>query len=361
MRGCTRGCRFCQAGVIYRPVREKSVETLLEQARRLVENTGHAEIALVSLSTADYSQVERLVRTLLNEFAGRKVNISLPSLRVDAFSVDLAREVSRVRRAGLTFAPEAGTQRLRDVINKGVTGEDLLRAAESAFSAGWTAVKLYFMIGLPTETGTDVEGIAALARQVLETGRRAGVPPGRLTVTVSVSCFVPKPQTPFQWEPQDTVEKLKEKLARLKDLLKGKGLVFRWSDPQVSFLEGVLARGDRRLGPALEEAWRLGCRFDGWAEWFRFDLWQEAFARTGVDPAWYACRRYAPGERLPWDHIDAGVSKKYLLRELKRALAGEPTRDCREGNCSGCGLCVTLEIEPELAGGKKIAPVQDSI
>lgn len=361
MRGCTRGCRFCQAGMIYRPVREKSVETLLGQARQLVENTGYDEISLVSLSTADYSQVEKLVRKLLAEFAGRKVNISLPSLRVDAFSVDLAQEVSRVRRAGLTFAPEAGTQRLRDVINKGVTGEDLLRAVESAFAAGWSAVKLYFMIGLPTETRADVEGIAALAHQVLETGRRLGVPRGRLTVTVSVSCFVPKPHTPFQWEPMETMDILGEKQALLKSLLKTRGIVFRWHDPRMSFLEGVLARGDRRLGPALAEAWRLGCRFDGWSECFRFDLWQEAFARTGVDPAWYACRKYAYSDLLPWEHIDAGVSKKYLLREHQRALAGKPTVDCREGKCSGCGLCVALEIEPELAGGKKIAPVQGSV
>ncbi|MEW6423592.1 MAG: TIGR03960 family B12-binding radical SAM protein [Bacillota bacterium] len=361
MRGCTRGCRFCQAGVIYRPVREKSPEKLLAQARELVKHTGYDEISLVSLSTADYSRVEKLVRELLDEFASQKINISLPSLRVDAFSVDLAREVSRVRKAGLTFAPEAGTQRLRDVINKGVTEEDLLHAVESAFTAGWAAVKMYFMIGLPTETRADVEGIARLAHRVLETGRRLGVPRGRLAVTVSVSCFVPKPHTPFQWEAQDTLESLNEKQAVLKDLLRTRGIVFRWHDPEMSFLEAVLARGDRRLGAALEEAWRMGCRFDGWSESFRFALWREAFARTGVDPDWYAHRRYSYDDILPWEHIFAGVSKKYLVREHERALEGIPTPDCRGGRCSGCGLCVALEIEPELSGGKKIAQIQGSV
>ena len=361
MRGCTRGCRFCQAGVIYRPVREKNPETLLGQARELVKRTGYGEISLVSLSTADYSRVEELVRKLLDEYAQKRVAVSLPSLRVDSFSVALAREVGRGRKAGLTFAPEAGTQRLRNVINKGVTEEDLLQAAESAFAAGWTAVKLYFMIGLPTETRADVEGIARLARLVLEAGRRLGVPRGRLTVTVSVSCFVPKPHTPFQWEPQESREELAAKQKLLTELLKTKGIVFRWHDPRMSFLEAVLARGDRRLGAVLALAWRLGCRLDGWAECFRFDLWEEAFARSGIDPAAYACRRYAYEDLLPWDHIDPGVKKDFLVREHRRALKGEPTPDCREGFCTGCGLCPALEVEPETAGGKGIAQVQSGI
>jgi radical SAM family uncharacterized protein len=361
MRGCTRGCRFCQAGVIYRPVREKSPETLLKQARELVKSTGYDEISLVSLSTTDYSQIKEVVLRVGNEFAAQKINVSLPSLRVDVFSVDLARALSRVRKGGLTFAPEAGTQRLRDMINKGVREEDLLQAVESVFTAGWSAVKLYFMLGLPAETQEDVEGIARLAHKVLETGQRLGVPRGRLTVTVSVSCFVPKAHTPFQWEPQDTQEKLKEKQAVLRKLLKTKGIVFRWHDSRVSFLEAALARGDRRLGAVLEKAWRLGCRFDGWSECFSFKHWQEAYAQAGVDPAWYAYRRYKYDDILPWDHIDAGISKKYLILEHKRAGEGKLTGDCREGKCAGCGLCLVLEVEPELLGGKKIAQIQGTV
>jgi radical SAM family uncharacterized protein len=361
MRGCTRGCRFCQAGVIYRPVREKNPETLLRQARELVKRTGYGEISLVSLSTADYSCVGELARALLDEHAPKRVTVSLPSLRVDSFSVDLARELGRGRKAGLTFAPEAGTQRLRNVINKGVTEEDLVQAVRSAFAAGWTAVKLYFMIGLPTETGEDVEGIARLALLVLEEGRRLGVPRGRLAVTVSVSCFVPKPHTPFQWEPQEGREELAAKQKILTGLLKTKGIAFRWHDPRMSFLEAVLARGDRRLGAVLALAWRLGCRLDGWAECFRFDLWEEAFVRSGIDPAAYAGRRYAYADLLPWDHIDPGVKKDFLVREHRRALKGEPTPDCREGACTGCGLCPALEIEPELAGGKRVAQVQGGV
>jgi len=361
MRGCTRGCRFCQAGMIYRPVREKDPRTLMEQARELVANTGYDEISLTSLSTADYSRVTEVVRQLLNEFQGQKTNISLPSLRVDAFSVALAQEIQRVRRAGLTFAPEAGTQRLRDVINKGVTGEDLLKAVAAAFSAGWSALKLYFMIGLPTERQEDIEGIVRLSRQVLETGRRLGVSPGRLKVTVNVSSFVPKSHTPFQWEPQAPLEELQAKQATLKKLLKERGFAFHWHDSKVSFLEAVLARGDRRLGRVLEKAWSSGCRFDGWSECFRFDLWQKAFELTGMDPGWYAYQRYTDEDLLPWDHIEAGVSKRYLIREHKKALEGKSTPDCRAGRCPGCGLCAGLEMEPELVGGKKIAEIQDVV
>ena len=361
MRGCTRGCRFCQAGMIYRPVREKDPQTLMEQARELVANTGYDEISLTSLSTADYSRVTEVVRQLLSEFQGQKTNISLPSLRVDTFSVALAQEIQQVRRAGLTFAPEAGTQRLRDVINKGVTGEDLLKAVSVAFSAGWSALKLYFMIGLPTEKQEDTEGIVRLSRRVLETGRRLGAPPGRLKVTVNVSSFVPKSHTPFQWEPQAPMEELQAKQAMLKKLLKERGFVFHWHDSKVSFIEAVLARGDRRLGQVLEKAWDLGCRFDGWSECFRFDLWQKAFELTGMYPGWYAYQRYTDEDLLPWDHIDAGVSKEYLIREHKNALEGKTTPDCRAGRCPGCGLCAGLEMEPELVGGKKIAEIQNAV
>lgn len=349
-RGCTRGCRFCQAGMIYRPVRERKPDTLLQQAAALLKHTGYEEISLVSLSTADYSRIKELVRSLLDSFAGLGVSVSLPSLRADAFSVELAREVQRVRRSTLTFAPEAGTQRLRDVINKGVTEEDLLEAAGAAFKAGWTAVKLYFMIGLPTETDEDLEGIAALSRRVLARARELGVPPNRLRVTVSVSSFVPKSHTPFQWEPQVERGELVRRQGYLRRRLRERGLEFRWHGAEASFLEAALARGDRRLGRALEEAWRLGCRFDGWTECFDFARWQEAFARAGLDPAFYAYRRYRYEDVLPWDHIDAGVSREYLIREHKKALAGLTTPDCREGRCAGCGLCPTLEIEPEIGG-----------
>ncbi|MDK2888783.1 MAG: hypothetical protein PWP72_1661 [Thermoanaerobacter sp.] len=347
-RGCTRGCRFCQAGVIYRPVREKSPATLLQQADEIIRHTGYDEISLVSLSTADYSRIQEMVRSLLDRLEGMGVSVSLPSLRVDAFSVALAREVQRVRRASLTFAPEAGTQRLRDVINKGVTEENLMEAVSAAFAAGWTAIKLYFMIGLPTEREEDLHGIAGLARQVLARGKEMGVPGNRLRVTVSTSSFVPKSHTPFQWEPQVEMEELRRRQRTLRGLLRGKGLVFHWHEVEASFLEAVLARGDRRLGRVLEEAWRLGCRFDGWSECFDFEKWQEAFRLAGINPARYAYRRYAYDDLLPWDHIDAGVSRKYLVLEHKRAMEGKATPDCRTGVCPGCGLCPTLEIEPEL-------------
>lgn len=358
-RGCTRGCRFCQAGVIYRPVREKEPETLLRQAEELLASTGWGEISLTSLSTSDYSRVGPLIGALTEKHGGAGINVSLPSLRVDAFSVDLAKEVQKVRRSSLTFAPEAGTQRLRDVINKGVTEENLMEAVTAAFAGGWHAIKLYFMIGLPTETGADLEGIARLAHRVLEKGRGLVKAKGRLKVTVSVSSFVPKSHTPFQWEPQDTLAELRRKQEFLRSRLRARGLVFNWHDPETSFLEAVLSRGDRRLGAAIEAAWRGGCRFDGWSEFFDLDKWRAAFAETGIDPGRYAYRRYNYDDVLPWDHLGAGVSKKYLVREHRRAMTGETTPDCRGGRCPGCGLCPTLEIRPRLAGGESVAPLQD--
>ncbi len=359
MRGCTRGCRFCQAGSIYRPVREKSPETLIHQAGQLVKNTGYDEISLVSLSSADYSGLKPLVRGLLNRLEGMGVGVSLPSLRVDAFSVDLAKEIQRVRRSGLTFAPEAGTQRLRDVINKGVTEKEFLEAVSAAFGAGWHAVKLYFMIGLPTETREDLDGIARMALLALKKGEEAGVGRGRLRVTVSVSSFVPKSQTPFQWEPMNTLEEIKEKQRYLKNLLKDKRMAFKWHDPEVSFLEGVLSRGDRRLSAALERAWRLGSRFDGWSECFDFGTWLKAFEDTGIDPRWYAHRRYTYGDVLPWDHIDAGLSREFLVREHSRAMEAVPTPDCRGGRCPACGVCTGAGAKPEIfaAGGEDRAPL----
>jgi radical SAM family uncharacterized protein len=360
-RGCTRGCRFCQAGVIYRPVREKEPENLLRQADELLGATGWGEISLTSLSTSDYSRVAPLVGELIARHGAAGVNVSLPSLRVDAFSVDLAKEVQNVRRSSLTFAPEAGTQRLRDVINKGVTGENLLEAVGAAFSAGWQSIKLYFMIGLPTETDDDLQGIANLARQVLDRGRALVRAKGRLKVTVSVSSFVPKSHTAFQWEPQNTMAELKRKQALLRDLLRGRGLVFKWHDPEGSFLEAVLSRGDRRLAAAIEAAWRNGARFDGWSEFFDLGKWQKAFTSVGIDPDWYAYRRYHYDDTLPWDHIGAGVSKKYLIREHRQSLAGAITPDCRGGRRPGCGLCPTLETKPYLAGGETVVPLSDTV
>lgn len=347
-RGCSRGCRFCQAGMIYRPVRERDPETLLDQADEVLRHTGYDELSLASLSTTDYSAIRPLVEQLVERYAGEKVGLSLPSTRVDAFAVDLARLIQKVRKSSLTFAPEAGTQRLRNVINKQVTEEDVLATARAAFEAGWLRIKLYFMLGLPTETLDDVEGINILARRVLATGEEAGVPKGRLSVTVSVSTFVPKAHTPFQWEPFLHLDEVRERQAYLKRRLKGRGLVFHWHDPETSFLEAVFSRGDRRLGAALERAWRLGARLDGWHEHFRPDLWRQAFADVGLSPEDYAYRRYTYEDILPWDHLDAGVSKRFLVLEHKRALAGETTADCRAGRCTGCGLCPALEVEPRL-------------
>ncbi|MBC7341705.1 MAG: TIGR03960 family B12-binding radical SAM protein [Clostridia bacterium] len=356
MRGCTRGCRFCQAGMIYRPVRERGLKTLLDQAKQLVESTGHREISLASLSTADYSCVGPLVASLIAAYRKQGVGVSLPSLRADAFSVELAKQIQKVRKTTLTFAPEAGTQRLRDVINKGVTEKDLLEAVGAAFSAGWMGVKLYFMIGLPTETVEDLDGIADLARQVVRVGEKIVRPKGRLEVTVSASSFVPKPHTPFQWEPQDRLEELKRKQSHLRRALKGCHLKFHWHDPELSTLEAVFSRGDRRLGSVLEEAVSRGAKLDSWSEYFSFDTWRQAFTATGIDPQDYAYRRYSYDEVLPWDHIDVGVSKQFLAREHQRAMAGVTTKDCRRDQCSGCAVCqhlgVDLELEQEQGEGE---------
>ncbi|MCG9967004.1 TIGR03960 family B12-binding radical SAM protein [Pelotomaculum terephthalicicum JT] len=361
LRGCTRGCRFCQAGMIYRPVREKKPATVLRQAAELVRQTGYDEISLTSLSTSDYTPVRSVIAALIKEHAGRGVGVSLPSLRVDNFSMELAKEVQKVRRSSITLAPEAGTQRLRDVINKGVTEEDLMAATEVAFREGWQAVKLYFMIGLPTETNEDLDGIIRLAREVLAGGRKAGARRGRLRVTVSVSSFVPKAHTPFQWEPQLPLAVLKERQAYLAAGLRERGLVFNYHDTAVSFMEAVFARGDRRLGAVLENAFHLGCKFDGWSENFYFEKWLEAFRQAGLEPGWYAYRRYEYNSVLPWEHIGAGLSKQYLMLEHQRALAGETTDDCRTGACSGCGLCPGLEVEPDYAGGEGDAQLPDAV
>lgn len=347
-RGCQRGCRFCQAGMIYRPVRERSLEVLLQQAEQLAKATGYDEISLTSLSTGDYSRIRELVRELLRIYQGRGVAVSLPSLRIDTFSVGLAEEVQKGRKTGLTFAPEAGTQRLRDVINKGVRKEDLLAAAKAAFAAGWSSLKLYFMIGLPTERQEDLDGIVELARTTAELGSQVGGRKGgrRPEVTVSVSNFVPKPHTPFQWEGQNPVPELKRKQEYLRHKLRDRRIKYDWHDAELSFLEAVIARGDRRLGAVLETAWRKGCRFDGWSEFFHPERWKEAFREQRLSAEFYACRFIPYEEVLPWDHLDTGVSKDFLIEEHRRSRQGLLTEDCRFAFCSGCGVCPALEVEP---------------
>ncbi len=338
-RGCTRGCRFCQAGIIYRPVRERSPERLLDLAKKLEKSTGYEEISLTSLSTSDYTGLHQLTDGLIAEMEPQKVNLSLPSLRIDSFSLDLMEKAQKVRKSGLTFAPEAGSQRLRDVINKGVTEEDLINSVTMAFKGGWRGVKLYFMLGLPTEDYDDIAGIAELARKV--TDAFMNIPKGDrgkgfVEVTVSTSSFVPKPFTPFQWEAQDDMGLLREKQKFLKDRIKSRNISYNWHDNQLSLLEAVFARGDRRVGRVLLKAWEKGCSFDSWGEHFKYDLWMEAFAECSLDPHFYANRKRDYGEVLPWDHIDTGVSKDFLISENKKAYAGELTPNCRQG-CSSCG------------------------
>ncbi len=339
MRGCTRGCRFCQAGMLYRPVRERSVDRLMELAEKLVESTGYEEISLSSLSSGDYSQLPELCRRLTERFAEQRVSVSLPSLRIDSVLGESLAQTQKVKKTSLTFAPEAGTQRLRDVINKGVTEDDLMAQLKNAFENGWSGVKLYFMLGLPTETDEDLIGVAKLARASV--GAYYAVPKGQrvkgLRVTCSASVFVPKPFTPFQWVCQDTLETVKQKQQRLRQLLTMRGVTFHWHDPSISMLEACFAVGDRRMADVLYRAWELGCRLDGWNDQFRFDLWLQAFADCGVDPAFYANRPRGLDELLPWDFIDAGVTKRYLRIEYERALKEQVTRDCRKG-CNGCGL-----------------------
>lgn len=342
-RGCSRGCRFCQAGIAYRPVRERSPKRLRALARAMADATGYDEMSLTSLSSADYSCLDGLVDGLMADFAGEKVSFSLPSLRIDSFSIELAHRMQAVRKSSLTFAPEAGTQRMRDVINKGVTEEDLLTAVSAAFRQGWKAVKLYFMLGLPTETDEDIIGIARLAKKVADRyeelrGRRGA------KVTISVSCFVPKAFTPFQWAAQDTLEEFERKQRLLKAHIRDRAIQFHYHDARVSRLEGVLARGDRRLSRVIYAAWRRGARFDGWTDQFRESYWLEAFAEAGVAPSLYNERARAADEPFPWEHTSPGVSRAFLRAEYGRALEGVLTPDCRRGSCTGCAVCQTLGV-----------------
>ena len=337
-RGCIRGCRFCQAGMVYRPIREKSVETLCKQARCLYDNTGYDEISLISLSISDYSNLPELTDRLLEWTDSSHVSLSLPSLRIDSFSEELMKKVSSVRTGGITFAPEAGTQRLRDVINKNVCEEDLMRSVGIAFRGGKSNVKLYFMNGLPTETDEDIVGIAALAKKVVDQYYAMPKPerPKGLGVTVSVSCFVPKPFTPFQWEKQDTFGELMRKQELLKSAITDRRIKYAYHDAKVSFIEAVLARGDRRLAPAIAYLADKGQMLDAWDEFFNYDLWIEAFEKCGIDPAFYTSRGFGLDEVLPWDIIDIGVTKNFLLRERNKAYEGTTTPSCAE-KCSGCG------------------------
>ncbi len=337
-RGCIRGCRFCQAGMVYRPIREKSPETLCKSAKCLYESTGYDEISLISLSISDYSELPKLTDGLLEWTDEKRVSLSLPSLRVDSFSEELMKKVSSVRSAGLTFAPEAGTQRLRDVINKNVTEDDLLRSVRIAFLGGKSNIKLYFMDGLPTETLEDIEGIAALAKRVIDEYFAIPKPerPHGIGVTISVSCFIPKPFTPFQWEKQDTFELLEEKQAHLRSCITDRRIRYNYHDAKTSFIEAVLARGDRRVGKAIAYMAEGGTFLDAWDENFDFDKWMEAFSACGIDPAFYTSRGFGTDEVLPWDVIDCGVTKKYLLSERDKAYKGITTPSCAE-HCNGCG------------------------
>ena len=340
-RGCTRGCRFCQAGMAYRPVRERRPETLESLARTLFDSTGYNEMSLTSLSSADYSCLSPLVDGLLAGTQGERVSFSLPSLRIDSFSVDIAERLQQVRKSGLTFAPEAGTQRLRDVINKNVTEDDLLHSVRTAFEQGWKAVKLYFMMGLPTETDEDIVGIAELAQKVVDCYKEVKGKRG-VKVTVSVSCFVPKAYTPFQWFAQVPQEEFERRQRLLKESIRDRAISFHYHDARASVLEGALSRGDRRLSAVIETAWRNGAKFDGWTDQFKDEVWKDAFRRCGVAPEFYSQRTRDLEEVLPWAHTSPGVSEDFLRREWQRAEEAALTHDCRRETCTGCGVCPEL-------------------
>ena len=341
-RGCIRGCRFCQAGYAYRPVRSRDPKRLVEQGIAACKDSGYQEITLSSLSTSDYRPLEGLCDGLLEWCEPNKVSLSLPSLRADNFSMGLMERVQHVRKSGLTFAPEAGTQRLRDAINKNVTEEDLLNSCRTAFSGGWNAVKLYFMLGLPTETDEDVLGIADLARKVLQTWREHAPDKRRgCRITVSTSCFVPKPHTAFQWEPQVTREEYLRRVKLLRDNMRDRSITYHWHDPDTSFLEAVFARGDRRVADVIETAWRMGAKFDSWSEYFDMDRWLQAFQRCGLSPEFYANRARDREEVLPWSRVSTGVRADFLWHEREMAYQAVITPDCRK-QCTGCGANMLL-------------------
>lgn len=352
-RGCTKGCRFCSAGITYRPVRERSKETLLKQIDNILENTGYKEISLTSLSTVDHSEVKELVEELTEKYEGDKISISLSSLRVDKFSVELAKEVQKVRKTGLTFAPEAGTDRLRNVINKGVSEKNLYEAVEAAFKEGWSTVKLYFMIGLPTEEQADLKGIVDLVNHVLRKGKEIRKNTDKkmkpIRINVSISTFIPKASTPFQWEPMVNKDKLQEKIRFLRSNLNKKGINFSWDEEDLSLLESIFSRGDRRLSDVIISAWEKGARFDGWGDFFDFERWLEAFKENDIDPDFYLRKRDLK-ETLPWAHINMGLNPKFLEKEYKKALNNDPTSDCRFADCKGCNICFDLDVDLDIIG-----------
>lgn len=342
-RGCVRGCRFCQAGHTYRPIRAKSPELLAEQGKALLKNTGCQDITLLSLSSSDYRHLSDLCDELLEYCEPRSIGISLPSLRADNFSIDIMHRIQKTRKSGLTFAPEAGSQRLRDAINKNVREEDLLHTCRLAFEGGWNTIKLYFMLGLPTETDDDILGIAELANQVLHTWRLYAKNKNRgVRITVSTSCFVPKPHSPFQWERQVTMDEYIRKVNLLRDSIKAKNVVYNWHDPQTSYIEATLSRGDRRIGKVIENVWRAGGRLEAWSDYFSFERWMKAFDDADVDPTFYAHREREKDEIMPWDIVDVGVRRAHLWHEREQAYKSELSPDCRK-QCSACGAAKLLK------------------
>lgn len=342
-RGCVRGCRFCQAGHTYRPIRAKSPELLAEQGKALLKNTGCQDITLLSLSSSDYRHLSDLCDELLEYCEPRSIGISLPSLRADNFSIDIMHRIQKTRKSGLTFAPEAGSQRLRDAINKNVREEDLLHTCRLAFEGGWNTIKLYFMLGLPTETDEDILGIAELANQVLHTWRLYAKNKNRgVRITVSTSCFVPKPHSPFQWERQVTMDEYIRKVNLLRENIKAKNVVYNWHDPQTSYIEATLSRGDRRMGSVIENVWRAGGRLEAWSDYFLFGRWMKAFDDAGVDPTFYAYRERCEDEVMPWDIVDVGVRRAHLWHEREQAYRSELSPDCRK-QCSACGAAKLLK------------------
>jgi len=350
-RGCTNGCRFCQAGMLYRPVREKSRETLLRQARELVKSSGYQEVSLSSLSTCDYSDIEGLIHELMEEHSEDKVAIALPSIRVDAFSINLIKEIQKVKKTGLTFAPEAGSQRMRDIINKGLTEEKILEASRSAFENGWSNLKLYFMIGLPYEEIEDCKGIGELANKI--EAQYFAVPKEvrnrGLRVTVSTSIFIPKPFTPFQWTPMVRGIKVNEKINAVRDSINSRSIYYNYHSEKTAYMEALFARGDRRIGELLIKAYEKGAKFDGWTEHFNFEIWKEAIKECNIDEDYYLYRERSYDEILPWDFIDIGVNREYLVEENEKAKREELTQNCRKG-CTGCGINVNFKEGKCFAG-----------
>ena len=341
-RGCIRGCRFCQAGYVYRPVRPRKPETIIRQGIESLKNTGYQEATLLSLSSSDYRPLDEVCDGLLEYCEPRSMSLALPSLRADNFSMDIMSRLQKVRKGGLTFAPEAGTQRLRDAINKNVREEDLLHSCQVAFEGGWNGVKLYFMLGLPTETDEDVLGIAELANQVLHTWRMYATNKARgVRITVSTSCFVPKPHSPFQWETQVTMDEYKRKVQLLRESIRAKSVTYNWHDPDTSFVEAVLSRGDRRIADVIEEVWRHGGKLEAWGDYFSFDRWMAAMDACGVDPMFYACRERGKDEFLPWDIVNMGVRRAHLWHEREQAYKAELSPDCRR-QCTGCGALALM-------------------